>query len=290
MDRSAPYAIRGMINVLSSLSLREVHSAASGIARMMAQTNGGMIRRARRNLEPCLPYIGDFDLETLVHHSVREWLKFGGEVGMVSNWPVTKWLPLIRTISGLDLIAEAHGRPLLVLIPHFGNWEILNLYFGLTTDPTVLYRPPDSIHLDKMIRQMRQRTGAKHVPTTASGLRSFLRSAHNNEIIALLPDQVPSPEAALVIPFFGRSALTMTFAHRLIQSVKPLVIFGTARRLPDAQGFDIELTRAPDGLYSADAQTTLLAMNATIEDIVRSDPAQYQWVYNRFKFVARKMD
>ena len=56
-----------------------------------------------------------------------------------------------------------------------------------------------------------------------------------------------------------------------------------ARRLPDAGGFEIVIEQMPDEIHSTDLVESLTAMNLAIERVVRMDPTQYQWAYNRFK-------
>ena len=48
-------------------------------------------------------------------------------------------------------------------------------------------------------------------------------------------------------------------------------------------GFEIVLQSAPDDIYSADQQSSLLALNAGVESIVALAPSQYQWTYKRFR-------
>ena len=83
------------------------------------------------------------------------------------------------------------------------------------------------------------------------------------------------------MPFFGRRALTMTFAHRLIQSASPLVLIGSCTR--GENGFKISFAEPPDAIYSEDVEESVAAMNEAIETLIAQDPAQYQWEYKRFK-------
>ncbi len=54
-----------------------------------------------------------------------------------------RWKSLIVATDGVEIIDEAHeaGRGVLMLVPHFGNWEILNLFLGCPLRAHGLVRP-----------------------------------------------------------------------------------------------------------------------------------------------------
>ena len=69
----------------------------------------------------------------------------------------------------------------------------------------------------------------------------------------------------------------------MIQKTGAQVIYAFAKRLPNAEGFDLYFTAAEDGIYSDDARTCATSMNQSIEELIKIAPAQYQWTYKRFK-------
>ena len=116
-----------------------------------------------------------------------------------------------------------------------------------------------------------------------SGLRALYAALRDGDAVGLLPDQVPPARSGEYAPFFGRDALTMTLAHRLIEKFEPCVVLCYAQRLPKAAGFRLGFERLPDVERAANLHESLVAMNGAIERIVSLDPAQYQWEYRRFR-------
>jgi len=113
------------------------------------------------------------------------------------------------------------------------------------------------------------------------GLRAVYRALREGEMVAILPDQVPDRRAGIHVPFFGIPALTMTFAFRLIKKTHPLVLMASVTRVTG--GFAVCFSPVSEDIYLDDASQSVCAMNQAIEELVRSDLAQYQWEYKRFK-------
>jgi KDO2-lipid IV(A) lauroyltransferase len=73
----------------------------------------------------------------------------------------------------------------------------------------------------------------------------------------------------------------MTFAHRLLQRTDARAVLGAAVRCPG--GFRVRFLEIDQQLHDPDPGASAAAMNRAIEELVRTDPAQYQWEYKRFK-------
>jgi KDO2-lipid IV(A) lauroyltransferase len=191
-------------------------------------------------------------------------------------------MALVRTVEGQRLMDEAmgSGRGVLLLAPHYGNWEFLSLYLGRYRF-TALYDPPRIRDLEKPIVASRGRSGARLLPIGPAGLKALYRTLRQAGVAGLLPDQVPERRAGVYAPFFGRPALTITMAHRLIVRTRPKVLLCAAVRVPG--GFGIRFTEADPSIGDADALVSATALNRSIEALIQEDPAQYQWEYKRFK-------
>jgi KDO2-lipid IV(A) lauroyltransferase len=60
-------------------------------------------------------------------------------------------------------------------------------------------------------------------------------------------------------------------------------LYAFAKRLPDAEGFELHFIQPDDDLYSDDVVTSATSMNRGIAHCIEFCPAQYQWGYKRFK-------
>jgi KDO2-lipid IV(A) lauroyltransferase len=270
---------------LGRLSFGATERLGKTVGDLMFASGGTLSRITRTNLAVCFPQKSEEDLSALVRESLRHTGRFAAEFGIVWRRGDSRWKSLITAVDGIDAIDDTRGsgRGVLVLVPHFGNWEILNLFLGERYGLTALYEPPRIASLDPIVREGRARTGSTLVPTTPGGIRALYAALKRGGVAGVLPDQVPPLAAGAYAPFFGRPALTMTLACRLAERIAPRLVLGHARRLPDASGFRLGFEALSDMERLGNSDAALTEMNSAIERLVRTDPAQYQWEYKRFK-------
>ena len=100
----------------------------------------------------------------------------------------------------------------------------------------------------------------------------------------MLPDQAPRTGEGVWLPFFGRPAYTMTLAARLTETgAIPLLAWG--ERLPNGQGFRLHFS-PPTAPIEGDTIARAACINREMEQLIRQQPAQYLWGYNRYKHPA----
>lgn len=239
-------------------------------------------KNTETNLRYCFPAMRESQRKALTQESLKHTGRLFAEAGIIFHWSEEKLNELITGVDGFAPLQQAlnEHRGILVLVPHFGNWELFALHFG-RYQFLALYDPPKIASIDEMIRSSRQRTGATLLPIDAQGVRGVLQALKRGRPVSILPDQVPTQSAGVYAPFFDRPALTMTFAHRLIRSNDPLVVLGSCTRVDE--GFRIAFHEVDEKINSDDVEESVAAMNASIEKLVREKPAQYQWEYKRFK-------
>lgn len=254
------------------------------------QTLGGWLGRRRRgrgrriaeyNIALCFPDLDAARQQQLVDASLAAIGRGMLEAFAIWTRP-RRALAWIRTVHGGEQLqqARAGGRGVLVLAPHLGAWELLNLYLAATGPGAVLYRPAPQPALDAAIVRGRGALGMGQIPADRSAPRALIRRLAAGETIGILPDQQPRLGEGVFVPFFGLQALTMTLAPRLSQRAPTLLAW--AERLPDAAGFDLHFEPACEGLSDPDPARAAAAMNAQIEALVRRRPEQYVWDYKRF--------
>jgi len=242
-------------------------------------------RITQRNLERCYPGLAPSDRNRLALDSLVETGKTATEMGPLWLWREQRIRRLIRQVSGEQHLRDAllRGKGVILAIPHLGAWEVVGLYCSLHHPVTALYRPPRLQQMDTVVRQGRERFGARLVPTSAAGVRALYKALGKGEVVCILPDQVPSAGQGVFAPFFGILANTMTLLPRLGRKFGSEVIFCYAERLPQGEGFHIHFLPAPTGILDTDPQCSAAALNRGVEQCVRTLPQQYQWSYKRFR-------
>ncbi|EHJ93259.1 lysophospholipid acyltransferase family protein [Vreelandella boliviensis] len=195
----------------------------------------------------------------------------------------------ILAVHGRDKLdnARTEGRGVIVLAPHFGNWEVLNFWLSSHFPFTAMYEPPKISALDPVIRHGRERMGASLVPTNPRGVAALLKALKRSEAIGILPDQEPDWGSGVFAPFFGRDAYTATLLPKLVARTQARVVTGVALRLP-GKGFEIHFLDADEWVYSNDDVQSATGVNASVESAIALDPAQYQWEYKRYRKVVQE--
>lgn len=191
---------------------------------------------------------------------------------------------LVRECEGWQHVsaAQAAGRPLIMVTPHLGCFDIAGRYLTSRLPITAMYRPPKQKWLEPIMQQGRARAGAATATADVAGVRALLRTLKGGGNVALLPDQVPGGGDGVWVDFFGKPAYTMTLLPRLARSTKAVVLFFFAERLARGAGYRIHIMAMPEE-FSADRKIAAGQMNSMVEKLIAMAPAQYLWSYNRYK-------
>jgi len=199
--------------------------------------------------------------------------------------PLEKTFSLVKQTEGMELFRQAlqNKEGIILLAPHFSNWEIFGIYAAQNVETTFMYQPPKLPGLDKLLKRTRSRGGIKLAPTNRKGVSQLLKALQAGEMIGLLPDQVPNEEGGQFAPFFGQQALTMTLVSKLISRSKARVFCGYVKRMPNSQGFALVLREAEPAIYSQQLEESIRGLNQTVERCVLDGVEQYQWEYKRFR-------
>ncbi len=187
-------------------------------------------------------------------------------------------------VSGRDLLeqAKARGKGIILVTPHFGNWEFSGLYLTGHVTLSSMYRPLRHPGVDRFVRQGRQHTGAALVPADTSGVRLLLRALQERHAVGILPDHVPRrKEDGIMAPFFGVPANTGVLVSRLARRQDVVVILMQSRRCRG--GFHVSFRAADPRVYSHDRVEAATGINAMVETAIAEDVAQYWWSYPRFR-------
>lgn len=250
---------------------------------------GRAYKLTMKNLRNCLK-LSHEDAHKLALDSLRDTAKTACEAGAIwrNSWD---WLDAhIVAREGEDLLrAElAQGKGLLVLAPHLGNWEVVAPYLASVAPLTAMYQPSGAEALDNLILSGRSKNNIQMAPTNRKGVSMLLKALQGGTIVGVLPDQVPEKnsggEPALL---YGRYAMTMTLIHSLINRTQCRVVSTFAQRVPG--GYKLVTLPADPMIYSADQAESLQGLNKSVEACVSLAPAQYQWEYNRYRWVPQEI-
>ena len=277
--------IRLSLKVLALLPLPLVQAIGTFLGQCAWYMNSRSAKVTRRNLQLCFPEMTEVERIRLAKESLIETSKTIVEMGKAWLVEPEVTLDYIKKVTEKGNIEETlrDGKGLITIVPHLGNWEVLNIYAANRFPLNVLYQPPKLVELDGFVRDARARSGTKVYPTDRRGVAAMLQALIKGEVVGILPDQEPPENAGIFSPFFGIEASTMTLLSKLAQKTGAQVVSAYAKRLPKGKGFEVIIVPADPDIYSNDINLSVAALNRSIEECIKDAPAQYQWEYKRFK-------
>jgi KDO2-lipid IV(A) lauroyltransferase len=191
-------------------------------------------------------------------------------------------LAQVREVRGIELFeaALAARRGLILCAPHLGAWEVANYWVGARTPFATFYTQPRHVQAEALLRRLREGGASIQFPIADSGVRRVFRHLREGGVVSIMPDHVPRT-GAMVAPFFGVPALTMTLLPRLARRTGAAVLMLFVERL--ANGYRVRFMEPPEAIRDNDLLTACTALNAGVEACVGEAFTQYQWNYKRFK-------
>jgi len=240
---------------------------------------------ARKNLEFCLPHLSSEQQEQLLKKVLKE------NARLLLEFPLA-WLgdrasieSRFSTVNNRQLIEKLRksNKPLIIAVPHLGNWEFFWHWVQINYPAVGMYSPAKLPSVDNLMIKAREKFGGKGYATDAKGILGLMRAIKKGGVMMILPDQAPSLGAGTTTPFFNKAALTMTLLHKFIQKTDANLLFGSCIRNEREESFEINLFQPEFDIRLPAAEEFNLAMNRQLEKIILQSPAQYQWSYKRFK-------
>lgn len=192
----------------------------------------------------------------------------------------------VREVVEVDNSEEFHQsavskQGVVLVISHMGNWEILAQICPLLFPGkgSTIYQKLGNRYIDADIRKARARQGLT-LFERKEGFVGAIALVRDGGGVGVLVDQ-HAGDKGLWSPFFGRLASTTPLAATIALRTGALMIpaglttVGPGRwRLRFAEPID---------LSSRDPARITAEMNAQLEALIRTSPADWFWVHNRWK-------
>lgn len=175
--------------------------------------------------------------------------------------------------------ALAPGNGVLLVTPHFGNWDLAAaVTVGRGYRMVALadrFTPPD---VDQLVRLGRNRVGMGVVTLEQGALRRTVALLRRNVVVGVLADR-PQPDGGVEIDFFGRPAWLPTGPARFALRTGATLLFGYVGRRPGDRTFFggyRPITVPPlIGDESADIRALTQAIARAMENLLRQYPDQW---------------
>lgn len=271
--------------VLTRLPWSWLRALADGLAWVWGRIDARESRVTRRNLELAYPGMPAAERQRLHREILRTTARQALEtLYLWTRDPARNLQRHLRQWHGQDLYeaALAAGKGVIVVAPHYGNWELLNQWLASRGPFAFVYAPPDNPAGDAFLQRVRGGDNVRQVRAEGPAVRQLFKVLKDGGSVAILPDQQPKNGDGVFVPFFGIQALTMTLVNRLAQRTGATVLLAWCERIGPDLEFALHVQPAEAGIADADLATAVATLSAGIERIARRDPAQYQWTYKRY--------
>ncbi len=283
-----PETLAGLIYrvaaLLTSLPWSWLRALADAMAWLWRRLDARESQVARRNLRLAYPELLPSQRAELHRRVLRTTARQALETLRFWTHPHADNLQHLRVRHGEALYdaALAAGKGVIVVAPHFGNWELLNQWLSSRGPIAIVYAPPDSPVGDAFLLRVRSADNIRQVRAEGPAVRQLWKVLKGGGAVGILPDQQPKLGDGEFAPFFGVQALTMTLVSRLAERTGATVLFAWCERTSAELEFALHVQAAPEGIADADPVLAATALNGMVERIARRDPAQYQWTYKRY--------
>ncbi len=192
-------------------------------------------------------------------------------------------------IEGLEICKEAlnNKRGILLLLSHFGNWELMGLmskFLGSTI--AVIARPiKKNKRVGRLVTEIRTGTGLE-VISTEKASRKVMRVLSQNRMVGILIDQRAKRSEGVWVDFFGKKApSTPALAVLAMRTGAPVLPVFMVRNGNRKHRLVIQepLQLVDTGNIKKDVETNTQMMNQTLESMIRQYPDQWFWVHRRWE-------
>ena len=202
---------------------------------------------------------------------------------------------LVSEASGFENVdkALAKGKGVIVLGSHFGNWELLLVYFivkgykGAAVGRRIYFHK-----YDKFINKMRNRFGT-HTIYRDESPKKILKVLKEGYVLGIIADQDVKSLEGVFVDYFGKSAYTPTAPVKLGMATGASIIPGfMIRKEDDTYKLILEepIEMVPGEDKEEDVKRFTQAWTAVLEKNVRKYPGQWVWLHKRWKTKNEEQD
>lgn len=272
----------------SKLPLRFIQNLAQLAGSLLYLSHSSARQVTEINLASAYPDLSEAERADLTKRSLKsQCMTYAESVKIWGSSPEYA-LSLIQDVHDEDIFLQALQNPhgCLAVVPHFGTWELLNVWVNQHTSPVIMYKPSKNEDIDRFMLQARQRLKATLVPTDDSGVRAVFKHLKQGGFSAILPDHVPKESGGIYSYFYGQNTLSSTLLSKLAAKTQCSVVGLSCLRRKDLSGYDIVVTPISDDILSKDLQLSVDTLNKEMERMINVAPEQYLWGYKRFRRLA----
>lgn len=234
------------------------------------------------NIQIALPHLSSNERSKIAKAAIRNEMISYFEFFHIWGANNAKNIASIEHVYQANLLHEAlaEKKGVILIVPHFGTWEVMNAWVAQFTQMTIMYKPIKNQSADDFVREARSREQAHLVPTDDTGVRQIFKALKQGGTTVILPDHSPDI-AGEYVPYFGLPLASSLLSAKLIQKTKAKALFLTALRNDNGK-FDMLIEEIDPMIYQQNAHQGTETIHHALEQLIRKNPENYHWSYKRF--------
>lgn len=227
------------------------------------------------------------ELKSIVHQCYRH---FGRVLMEFARIPLLKRATILDQIPvhNIELATEAisHGKGLMILSSHFGNWEYMAAALAnVGTELYCVFKEQKNLAVDNIIKQVRMNIGLRPFKVKGGAAKAILKALQEKNAVLIVGDQDAGRKGEM-IEFLGRPASTARGSALIAIKYRVPVIMAFGVRENDGQ-IRVHLEKFPgvDKFPDSDegVKQFLIQYNKILEKYIRKYPEQWFWLHRRWK-------
>lgn len=281
----------GLLRLLSLLPYQTKFRFGRGLGRGMYWLAASRRKLARQNILQAFPDLSNNELENLLKEHFASLGISLMETAIVwwgdyRKHPNNGFERSLVSYEGLENFeqAQARGKGVLILAPHFTTLEMTGLFVSFLTHFNAIYRPHDNPLMDYLIAKGRSiplADGRSVHPIANHNTRGMLKVLRNGESMTILPDQRYRARGHVKVPFFGHMTRSNPATSKLAKLTDCAVVPCLTERTTDNR-YIVTFLPALENFPSDSVEQDTLRLHAIYEEAIKNNPAQYLWVHNRW--------
>lgn len=187
------------------------------------------------------------------------------------------------TLHNASLIEDyqAQGRPVIVMLGHYGNWECLSMLPALLRCPVYgVFKPLSNRFFDRLMKRIRSRFGLQLL-TMEEAPRYLLQRRLPPGAYVFVADQSPS-QGKHVVDFLHQPTPVITGTERLAKAVDAAVVYAVIRR-QEGYCWEMSFSLITDQPATEAPFEITRIFNARLEQDICQSPAYWLWTHRRWK-------
>jgi lauroyl/myristoyl acyltransferase len=182
---------------------------------------------------------------------------------------------------------KARGKGIIIVTPHYGDWELMSLAAGFAGAPyTTIMEPTKNPALEQTITRLRSLSGHSIIHPRFAVVKLFKAVSRGDTVAVLVDVNARRGRGGVWLDFFGLKVFNTAAVAELAMRTGAAIVFAAARPLPGRRTriqFGPEIEAAKTGDHERDVRETSQRCLDECARLIRESPDPWLWTYKRWK-------